>query len=547
VAGENSTLQQIGDIPPEIEAAFLKPSLYPHAVEEIFCCETHISKVFLTGGYAYKVKKPVNFGFLDFSTLEKRRHFCEREVLLNQRLSHNIYLGVVAVTRKAGGYELDGPGEVVEYAVKMRQLPGERSMLELLRRGELHEGLVAELAVLLANFYRKARHGQSIDKMGTVETVRLNCEENFSQIEPFVSRVVPAEPFLYIRHNVREFLEHRKVLFDRRIAHGHICDGHGDLRLEHVYFLDTVQVIDCIEFNDRFRNNDVTADLAFLGEGLDFYRREDLSHTLVRTYASAANDPEVFVLLDFYKCYRALVRCKVDCLRLAEGGLQQRQRQEVIEKIQRHLDLGKLYAATCSRPTLWLMCGLSGSGKSRIADELAECFQVKVVRSDVIRKKLHGIEPHTGVVTEFGKGIYSEAATESTYDQLLLAARRQLAQGNSCILDATFGKRHQRQRARQVAAEMDACLIAVECLCPEEVRRQRLAQRQGQVLYSDARLQHMAAQGLAFEEVDELPQEVHLRLRTDQSLAESFGELLAEAHWRQRVQARTACSRGGEI
>jgi aminoglycoside phosphotransferase family enzyme/predicted kinase len=530
----------IGDIPEALDAALRDPATYPHPVEEVQVEETHISKVFLTGPFVYKVKKPVDFGFLNFSTLEQRRHWCEQEILLNQRLSHGVYLEVVRITKEAGGFALNGSGEPVEYAVKMRQLPRERQMLELLRRGDLALEMIDDLARVLARFSSSARGGPDIERMGSVDVIRANTEENFSQTEPSVADLLDRDKFLFLRKAVRDFLRRHGDLFQRRVETGRIRDGHGDLRLDHIYFEDGIQIIDCVEFNERFRQEDVTADLAFLAMDLDARGCGHLGWRLVRTYAEAAGDPEVYILLDFYKCYRANVRCKVDCLRLAEGGLGAQEMREIRRRARRYFDLAAGYAAAFSRQTLWVVCGLSASGKSTIADEMATRLGARVHRSDVARKRLFGMAPHEPAPAEFGEGIYTAGATGKTYEILLREVREELGRGNSTIADATFGRRTYRDHVRQIARELEANLMFVECISPEPILRARLADRREGGLITDARLRHFEAQRRAFEAMDELPESMHIRVGTDAPLAQSLLVVFSETYLRQIRLARQA-------
>ncbi len=519
------------------ESAFSDPDFYPHPVGSIQVEETHISRVFLTGDFVYKVKKPVDFGFLDFTTLEKRKRYCEQEVLLNQRLSEGVYLDVVAVTQEPTGYTLNGSGKPVEYAVKMRQLPRERTMLELLRRGNLSSGMVQELVHVLTHFYEKTRRGPEIDGMGSREMIQLNIEEDFTQTEPFVATTLDKTKFARMHQAVRSFLSSRSDLLERRVQSGRIRDCHGDLRLGHIYFVDTIQIIDCIEFNDRFRYGDVAADLAFLAMDLDYNGCADIGQTLLTGYAREARDPEVFLLLDFYKCYRAHVRCKVECLRYGGGDVPKGEADAVQKRAQRYFELAYRYATCFDRQTLWIVCGLSGSGKSTIAAEMAELLNVRIHNSDVIRKKLFGLSPNQPVVAPFGESIYTVAATNQTYEQLLLEARQDLSLGKSVILDGTFGKRYHRDLAQSLAEEIGVNVILLECVCPDLLLRQRLAAREGEVSVTDARLQHLEAQRQRFEPLVELADHIHLRISTEQPLQRSLLDILSKWYILQSQQA----------
>ncbi|MGD8725942.1 MAG: phosphotransferase, partial [Desulfobacterales bacterium] len=308
LTADNDTPSQVG-----IFKAMSAHAFYPHAVEKIEHRDTNISKVFLTGQYAYKIKKPVNLEYLDFTTLKSRKHYCEQEIILNRRLAPAIYLAVVPITFKDGQYQLDGTGTPVEYAVKMRQLPGSLSMRNLMRRGRLDRDSINGLAHKLATFYQQDTCDKHINAFGSWQMIWANCEENFRQANPFVGDIIDERKFQIIRSATRAFMIRRNALFDRRVEKQRIRDCHGDLRTGHIYFSDGIQIIDCIEFNDRFRYADVTSDLAFLAMDIDFEGHPETARQLINIYAKDTKDRELFVLLNFYKCYRALVRAKVSC------------------------------------------------------------------------------------------------------------------------------------------------------------------------------------------------------------------------------------------
>ncbi|MCG6982814.1 MAG: AAA family ATPase [Deltaproteobacteria bacterium] len=513
-----------------ILSALRNPDFYPHPVSTIQVEETHISRVFLTGDFVYKIKKPVDFGFLDFSTLEKRRHYCKQEISLNRRLSKEVYLEVVAITREGTGYTLNGSGEPVEYAVKMQQLPRERTMLELLRRGELSPGMLKGLGQVMTRFYQTAERGVKIDKMGSREMIWVNIEEDFVQTSPFVPAILERVKFSEMHRKVRTFLDEKRELFDRRRETGCIRDCHGDLRLGHIYFVDTIQIIDCIEFNDRFRYGDVASDLAFLAMDLDYTGFPDVAQNLLTAYARLADDPEIFLVLDFYKCYRAHVRCKVECLRHRSGDLQEREARVTKARAQSYFELAYRYADNFAIQTIWIVCGLSGSGKSTIAAELATRLNVRWHNSDVVRKKLFGLSPEESVVVPFGQSIYGPAATEQTYEQLLLEAKKDLSRGRSVIVDGTFGKLPHRKLACNLAVEMGVNIIFIECRCGLTLLRQRLTEREEEKSVSDARLQHLEEQNRAFETLNELPESLHLSINTDQPTNQSVLEIFSKAY-----------------
>ncbi len=511
----------------EIFQAMERPDFYPHPVTTVEQCETHISKVFLTGTYVYKIKKPVNLEFLDFTTLEKRRHFCHQEVILNRRLTRNVYLDIVPITFKDGRYDLAGPGSPVEYAVKMRQLSEDCSMVHLLRRGKIDKEALQRLASILAQFYGQAHTGGHINTFGSCETVWGNCEENFRQTEIFVGRILDERMFQIIRNATRSFLRRWQGLFERRIERAKIRDCHGDLRSGHVYFTDEIQILDCIEFNERFRYGDITSDLAFLAMDLDYEGYPKIAHSLLKAYVGYTKDHDVFVLLDFYKCYRAFVRVKVNCFRLQEGDLVDQERGRLLRETGRYMDLAYRYAVQFTRPTLWVICGMPASGKSTIAKELAKTLGVKVFRSDVIRKELFGLQPYEQMDVPFEKGIYSQRASSLTYGKLLLLAQEEIEKGYSVILDATYSSWHQRSEVLRVAKDLDTNLMFVECICPEAVLKDRLIRREATSSVSDARLRHFEEIKARFEPLNEVRDEMHIGVDTEKPLEESMEHILS--------------------
>ena len=501
---------------------------YPHPVSKIEQRETHISKVFLTGTYVYKIKKSVNLEFLDYTTLEKRNYYCHQETTLNRRLSHNIYLGVIPITCKEGRYYLSGAGEAVEYAVKMRQLPEDRSLIQMLKNGKVHYADIEQLGRMLADFYQNSATGGKITAFGSWETIRANCEENFDQMEKFAGEKLNDRIFYVIRSATRSFLIRRQPLFQHRTENGKICDCHGDLRSGHVYFDDGIQVIDCIEFNERYRYSDMASDLAFLAMDLDFEGFPEIAEYLINFYTRYANDADLFVLIDFYKCYRALVRTKVNCLRLENSSIGDWRRSRIHLEIDRYMDLACEYALRFTRPTLWIVCGLPASGKSTISNELSRILNIKVFCSDVVRKELFGLEPHDVMEVPFEKGIYSKGASSLTYGKLLLLSQEQIETGDSVILDATFSTAHQRSEALRLARDTDANIVFVECLAPVSLSKARLMKRRNGTSISDARLRHFKQFKKHFEPLNEIPDEIHIPVSTERSLEACLQKILSQ-------------------
>jgi aminoglycoside phosphotransferase family enzyme len=315
-------------LPPMIRA-FLEPQAYPHEPRKVELVQTQMSFVFLTGEYAYKIKKPVNLGYLDYTSLDKRHFFCLQELDLNRRLCADAYLGVVSITEENGRFRIEGQGEIIEYAVKMKQLPQERMMDSLLTWGQVTKEMVANVAEKLVGFHQKAETNPEIATFGRLEIVKGNCDENFAQTEKYVGTSISAEEYQHIRTYTDSFIEGNATLFDRRVRGGRIRDCHGDLHAAHVCFTDRICIYDCIEFNDRFRYSDVASETAFLAMDLDRYGQAELSRDLVSTYVRLSRDEELMRLLNFYKCYRAYVRGKVESFKLDDPYIPSEEKSKV--------------------------------------------------------------------------------------------------------------------------------------------------------------------------------------------------------------------------
>ncbi len=502
------------------------PDFYPHPTATVINRETHISQVFLTGTYAYKIKKPLDLGFLDFTTLDKRRHYCRQEVVLNRRLAPKVYLEVVPITHDGGNYHLAGAGPAVEYAVKMRQLPDSQSLAHLLTRRAIDHQAIQRLARHLARFYSQARCDADTRAVGARQTVRVNWEENFSQTAAEAGdgpdSPIERHRFLSIRAAVRSFLRRKASLFDRRLQQGKIRDCHGDLRAEHVYFSNGIQIIDCIEFNERFRYADVAADLAFLAMDLDFQGHGDVARQLMAAYVDHSRDEDMFALLDFYKCYRAYVRGKIGSFQLRQADPAGRRYAGLRRDTQRYFQLAFDYARAFTRPVLWIFCGLPASGKSTLAQNLAAALAVRHLKSDAVRKTWARPQGESA----FEQGLYTKGMTALTYGRLLLAAQDELENGTSMILDATFSRRHQRREARRLARDMDAQVIFVHCRCSDASLKKRLRARQGRALLSDARLPLLNDFKANFEPPTEIPADMLITVDTDQPQAKSMARIL---------------------
>lgn len=320
-------------------------SSYSHPVEIVQLLQTHISFVLLAGDFVYKWKKPVNFGFLDFSTLEKRKYYCEQELVLNRRLCPDLYLDVVTINREGTQYALNGSGEVVEYGVKMARMPEDRMMTHVIGAGQLDRGQLDLIIDALVPFYQRADGSNVISEFGRASSVAINVLENFDQTEPFVDQgALSRVQFLQIGDYARDFLRDEQR-FEQRRAAGKIRDCHGDLYSANICLMDPVRIFDCIEFNERFRYSDVAADVAFLAMDLDFHGLADLSAYFIDRFVKESADPGLVGVLNFYKCYRAMVRGKINLFTANDPAVDASVAARCIEQAARYFVLAQQYAS----------------------------------------------------------------------------------------------------------------------------------------------------------------------------------------------------------
>ncbi len=331
---------------PEMVQALLDPKAYPDTPQGIELVQTQMSFVFLIDDYVYKVKKPVNLGYLDYTSLERRYFYCQREVELNRRLCPDIYLGVVPITQGNDNIFVDGQGEVIEYAVKMRRLPQEAMMDVLLTNNQVSPQMVTSVAQKLAEFHQKAETNTSISAFGDLSTITQNTEENFTQTEKYIGNTISQERYQHIKDYTDSFIKQNIPLFHKRIADGKVRDCHGDLHAAHICFTNNIYIYDCIEFNDRFRYCDIASEVAFLAMDLDHYGQADLSRSFVSAYIARSQDMELLQLLNFYKCYRAYVRGKVESFKLDDPHISDEEKARVLAVARRYFELAESYAET---------------------------------------------------------------------------------------------------------------------------------------------------------------------------------------------------------
>ena len=469
------------DLPQMIEA-LSDPRAYPDPVAKVEVRHTHISAVFLAGPYVYKVKKPVELGFLDFSTIAKRRHYCEEEVRLNRRLAPEVYLGVVPVTRGDGKVRVEGDGEVIDWAVKMQRLPDEATLQSRLPRGEVDVQVVAALARKIALFHAQAESGPRVASFGRFEVVAGNARENFEQSTTHVGNTVSKAVFTRAQALTEEALARHRAVIESRSERGMPRDTHGDLRLGHVYYFPDREppgdlvIIDCIEFAERFRFADPVADMAFLVMGLTLQGHRDLAQAFSETYFRASGDNEGRALVPFYTSYRAAVRGKVEGLKLARPEIPSTDRAVALTKAQGSwlVALDELEEPG-RKPCLMLVGGLPGTGKSTLSRALAEHAGFRMIRSDLVRKELAGAT-NTETVT-FGEGIYTAEWTERTYAECLRRAEARLFEGERVLVDANFREEAWRRTFLEAATRWGVLGGLLVCQAEPDVVRERLASR----------------------------------------------------------------------
>jgi aminoglycoside phosphotransferase family enzyme len=330
--------------PESLRQALLDPSIYPERPARVEFSETHISLLFFTENHVYKVKKPVDLGFLDFTDLEKRRFYCHQEVELNSRLCDDVYLGVAAISEENGRVFLDGRGRIFEYAVRMRRISEDLLMSHLIEEGMVTERMISRVAEKLAVFYMTAETNEEISGYAKPERIRQDTDENFHQTRSYIGRTISRNDFEMIQRATNAFLTEKPSLFERRINEGKIRDCHGDLRSEHIYLGAKILIIDCIEFNERFRYTDVAADIGFLAMDLDYRGRREFSTHLIDSYIRKSRDRDVTEVLDFYKCYRAYVRGKVENFRLDDPHIPRAEKDEAMTRARRFFSLSRTYA-----------------------------------------------------------------------------------------------------------------------------------------------------------------------------------------------------------
>jgi uncharacterized protein len=461
---------------PELVKALLDPRAYPEA-QHVEHLETHISHVFLTGRYAYKIKKPVDLGFLDFSTLAKRRHYCEEELRINRRVAPELYLAVVPVTGAAATPHVEGHGTPLEYAVKMRQFAQDGLLEHVLERGELTPALIDALATEVARFHTSIPGAPPEAACGSTASIVAPAAQNFEQLAPLLEQDEDREALDRLREWTHRQGEALAPQFAARRSAGFVRECHGDLHLANMVLIDEkVRLFDAIEFDPALRWIDVMSDVAFTVMDLAARGRDDLGARFLDAYLGHTGDYPGARVLRYYVVYRAVVRAKIAAMRGAQASVDGAQREHLVRKCRDHLRLARRVALS-ARPALIIHHGLSGSGKTWASQAILESIGAIRIRSDVERKRLHGLEASARTAAAVGSGIYSQEASQLTYGHLAQLAEDGLAGGFPVLVDATFLKRAQRQAFRALAERMRVPFRIASFVASCETMRARIASR----------------------------------------------------------------------
>jgi aminoglycoside phosphotransferase family enzyme/predicted kinase len=465
------------DLP--LAAALNRPECFPHPIGRVKLVETHISWVVLTGSYAYKIKKPVNLGFLDFTTPGLRRHYCEEELRLNRRLAPDLYLEVVEIRGTPAAPRIGGEGPLLDCAVKMREFPQDDLAARLIERGRFGESAVDALARDIARFHATAPAARPDARLGSPEAVLEPAAANFRQMLPLLAEARDKAALLALEEWTRREFESRQSALDSRLREGFVRECHGDLHLGNIAVIGGRPVpFDCIEFSDALRWIDVMSEAAFLFMDLVDRAHPRLAWRFLNRYLEWTGDYAGLEVFRFYLVYRALVRAKIHLLRSQQPGQPAAARSRLKLAFNSYVRLAERLSRP-RPPALYITHGVSGSGKSTGTDGLVEQAGAVRVRSDIERKRIHGLDPLAASGSGIGTGIYTARATATTYARLAQLAQAALARGYPVVVDAAFLKRAEREAFRALARRSRVPFTIVSFETPEAVLRRRITQRAG--------------------------------------------------------------------
>ncbi len=486
-------------LPPLIQQ-MLNPEFYPHPAQDpVDLIQTHISYVLLTGDYAYKIKKPLNFGFLDYSTLGRRHHFCQEELRLNQRGAANIYIEALPITQTGDRYQLGGEGQTIEYAVKMRQFPQDALLSRMFEQGHLTESLLKRLAQTIAEFHQKSETNDYIKTYGTVAQIRAAFDENYEQTQAYIGGPQTQAQFDETQAYTDRFFAERQDLFASRVHHNRVLECHGDLHLGNIcLWHDQLYLFDCIEFNEPFRFVDVMFDIAYIVMDLDVAQRHDLSTVFLNAYVEYTGDWEGLQVLPIYVNRQTYVRAKVTSFLLGDPAVSQSAKDHATKTAALYYHLAWNYTQPRSGQLI-LMSGLSGSGKSTVAAQLAKQIGAIHIRSDAVRKHLGGVP----LQQRGDADLYTTDMTQKTYARLQELGLSLAGDGYPVILDAKYDREPIRRGVLAQAQAQEIPVMVLHCTAPMTVLRDRLQHRTQDI--ADATVDVLAQQHLDPFSDDETP------------------------------------------
>jgi len=524
------------------------PASYAHHPATVRRVQTHASWVFLAPPFVYKVKQPVDLGFLNFSQLLSRRDNCEAEVRLNRRLAEDVYLAVLAVcdsSASAPGQPkfrmvsvpegAPEPAGTIEWIVQMRELPEDGFLLHRLRAGQAQLSEFDRVVDRLLTFYRSQPSLSASTSATALPRVQQHILDNFEVARSMPRAIISDQRLEFLELGSAEFVKQHRELLEGRAAAGWIRDLHGDLHLEHIHIDDQrVRIYDCLEFSDSLRQIDVASDVGFLAMDLDFHGRADWSRHLISRLTHELPDAQLPHLVRWYQAYRACVRGKVEYLRSTSETTSPEERASACERARSYFQLASRYVMTGSVPRILAFAGHVASGKSSLAEFVAGESGWRFLSSDRIRKSLAGVKPnYRGTAAERGT-LYSGELTQRVYGALFSGASEQVKAGDSVILDATFSRQADREALARVAAAVGAELIWTFADADEEIRRKRLRDRASRRdVISDAREEDLQLLAARFEAPDELPASALIRINTGTSFEASQRAWLTEIARRQ--------------